>query len=67
MAEPIGLKYRAFISYSHTDTSWAKWLHGKLEGFPIDKDLVGRETATGAIPKARAKSAQPCARLGAQI
>ena len=45
MAEPIGLKYRAFISYSHTDTSWAKWLHGKLEGFPIDKDLVGRETA----------------------
>ena len=51
MAEPIGLKYRAFISYSHTDTSWAKWLHGKLEGFPIDKDLVGRETATGAIPK----------------
>ena len=42
MAEPIGLKYRAFISYSHTDTSWAKWLHGKLEGFSIDKDLVGR-------------------------
>jgi hypothetical protein len=51
MAEPIGLKYRAFISYSNTDTSWAKWLHGKLEGFPIDKDLVCRETATGAIPK----------------
>ena len=51
MAEPIGLKYRAFISYSHTDTSWAKWLHRELEGFRIDKDLVGRETATGAIPK----------------
>ena len=51
MAEPIALKYRAFISYSHADTSWAKWLHRGLESFRIDKDLVGRETATGAIPK----------------
>ena len=51
MAEPVPLKYRAFISYSHADTSWAKWLHRALEGFTIDKDLVGRETATGTIPK----------------
>jgi cell division protein FtsB len=51
MPEPIAFKYRAFISYSHADTSWAKWLHTKLEGFRIDKDLVGRETATGQIPK----------------
>jgi hypothetical protein len=51
MAEPIALKYRAFISYSHADTSWAKWLHRALEGFRIDKDLVGRETTAGAIPK----------------
>ena len=46
------MKYRAFISYSHADTSWAKWLHRAVESFSIDKDLVGRETATGAIPKA---------------
>ena len=52
MAEPVALKYRAFISYSHADTNWAKWLHRALEGFRIDKDLVARETATGAIPKA---------------
>lgn len=52
MAEPVALKYRAFISYSHADTAWAKWLHRALEGFHIDKDLVGRETAAGAIPKA---------------
>jgi tetratricopeptide (TPR) repeat protein len=52
MAEPVAFKYRAFISYSHADTSWAKWLHRALEGFAIDKDLVGRETATGAVPKA---------------
>ena len=51
MADPVALKYRAFISYSHADTSWAKWLHRGLEGFCIDKDLVGRETATGTIPK----------------
>jgi len=51
MAEPASFKYRAFISYSHADTSWAKWLHRALEGFAVDKDLAGRETATGAIPK----------------
>jgi hypothetical protein len=38
MAEPVPLKYRAFISYSHADTNWAKWLHRALEGFTIDKD-----------------------------
>ncbi len=46
------VKYRAFISYSHADTDSAKWLHRGLEVFRIDKDLVGRETATGAIPTA---------------
>src|SRR5262249_4925115 len=51
MSEPVELKYRAFLSYSHADTGWAKWLHAKLEAFRIDKDLVGRGTATGQIPK----------------
>ena len=50
MAEPIDFKYRAFLSYSHADRKWAKWLHSSLEGFRIDKDLIGRETATGKIP-----------------
>src|SRR5262245_65345603 len=44
------MKYRAFLSYSHADTKWAKWLHARLEGFRIDKDLIGRATATGTIP-----------------
>jgi formylglycine-generating enzyme required for sulfatase activity len=52
MSDSAAFKYRAFISYSHADTSWAKWLHRCVESFHIDKDLVGRETATGAIPKA---------------
>jgi len=51
MAEPVALKYRAFISYSHADTPQAKWLHRGLEGFRIDGDLVGRETKNGAVPK----------------
>jgi formylglycine-generating enzyme required for sulfatase activity len=51
MAEPVPLKYRAFISYSHADTNWAKWLQRGLEAFKIDKDLAGRETARGAIPE----------------
>jgi hypothetical protein len=52
MSERASLKYRAFISYSHADTGWAKWLHRGLESFRVDKDLVGRETATGVIPSA---------------
>lgn len=52
MPDPIALKYRAFISYSHADTDWARWLHCGLEAFKIDKDLVGRETAAGTIPQA---------------
>jgi tetratricopeptide (TPR) repeat protein len=51
MVETDARKYRAFISYSHADTSWAKWLHRRLEGFRIDKDLQGRETPTGSIPQ----------------
>jgi hypothetical protein len=45
------LKYRAFLSYSHRDTASAKWLHRALEAYRIDKDLVGRETAHGQVPK----------------
>src|SRR3990172_7698752 len=52
MSEPVSLKYRAFISYSHADTSWAKWLHRGLENFRIDKELVGRETTVGPVPPA---------------
>jgi formylglycine-generating enzyme required for sulfatase activity len=50
-ATETALKYRAFISYSHADASWAKWLHRGLEAFRIDTDLMGRETSTGTIPK----------------
>ena len=45
------LTYRAFLSYSHADQAWAKWLHRALEGFRIDKDLVGRQTPRGPVPQ----------------
>ena len=51
MTEPTTFKYRAFLSYSHADTKRAKWLHGRLENFPIDKELMGRDTSGGPIPK----------------
>jgi len=33
-------KYKAFISYSHADEKWAKWLHKNLESFRIPKHIV---------------------------
>src|SRR6201995_5266665 len=49
--ETIALKYRAFLSYSHRDAAWGKWLHKALEGYRVDKDLAGRTTAAGPVPK----------------
>jgi eukaryotic-like serine/threonine-protein kinase len=49
---PSSLKYRAFLSYSHRDVGWAKWLHTRLESFRFDKDLIGRKTPVGPVPRA---------------
>ena len=43
-------KYRAFISYSHADEKWARWLHRGLEGYGVPGRLVGTRTAYGTIP-----------------
>jgi len=51
VTEPVPFKYRAFLSYSHRDTAWGKWLHAALEGYRVDKDLVGRATPAGSVPK----------------
>lgn len=50
MPDAAPLKYRAFLSYAHADTRWAKWLHGRLESFTIDKDVAGHPTAIGIVP-----------------
>ncbi len=48
MAEKF--KYKAFISYSHSDEKWAAWLHKTLETYKVPKRIVGRETHMGVIP-----------------
>ncbi len=49
--ELLQFKYRAFLSYSHRDKAWGKWLHSALERYRIDPDLVGRNTTAGVVPK----------------
>ena len=44
-------KYWAFISYSHRDEEWAKWLHKSLETYSVPKKLIGRTTEHGQIPR----------------
>ena len=44
-------KYRAFISYSHADEEWAKWLHKALETYKVPKYLVGHESEFGPVPE----------------
>jgi tetratricopeptide (TPR) repeat protein len=43
-------RYRAFISYSHRDATWADWLHKAVERYRVPRALVGRATAQGVVP-----------------
>ncbi|MGB5544440.1 MAG: toll/interleukin-1 receptor domain-containing protein [Gammaproteobacteria bacterium] len=45
-----GFRYRAFLSYSHVDRRWGRWLMRKIETYRVPKRLVGRGTACGKIP-----------------
>ncbi len=47
---PTAFRYRAFISYSHHDSSWAQWLQRALETYAIPSRLVGLKTEAGVIP-----------------
>ena len=43
-------RYKAFISYSHLDENWARWLQRALENYRIPKVMVGKRTGFGEIP-----------------
>ena len=43
-------RYKAFISYSHKDERWAKWLQRALERYRVPRRLVGQATDQGAVP-----------------
>lgn len=46
----VDLRYKAYISYSHKDEVWAKWLHRALETYRIPPKLVGKKTSLGTVP-----------------
>lgn len=46
-----GMRYFAFLSYSHRDEVLADWLHQELEDFHVPSALAGKLTANGVIPK----------------
>ena len=39
---PMANRYRAFISYSHADEKWAKWLLRSLEAYRVPRHIVER-------------------------
>ena len=43
-------RYKAFISYSHADEAWARWLHRSIEAYRVPRKLVGSKTAVGEVP-----------------
>ena len=47
----MGLKYKAFISYSHKDNKWASWLHKRLETYRFPKSVI--EKSGSQPPKLR--------------
>ena len=47
MAARVQFKYKAFLGYSHRDRSWGQWIHHAIEGYRVDKKLIGQETRAG--------------------
>ncbi len=43
-------RYRAFISYSHADMGFARWLHRALENYRVPRELAGTQGERGMIP-----------------
>ncbi len=42
--------YTAFVSYSHKDDKWARWLLRALEAYRVPRHLVGTEGTNGTVP-----------------
>jgi tetratricopeptide (TPR) repeat protein len=42
--------YKAFISYSHRDERWARWLQRSLERYRVPRRLVGKAGSHGDVP-----------------
>jgi sugar lactone lactonase YvrE len=44
-------KYWAFISYSHRDEAWARWLHSRLERYRVPRPRVSRASPGESLPR----------------
>lgn len=51
LSTPSPLRYWAFLSYSHSDSAWAEWLHQTIETYRVPRQLVGRATPDGPTPR----------------
>src|SRR6187402_469038 len=47
----MGSTYRAFISYSHSDAAFARWLHSRLESYRLPSGVD--QVASAGGPKRR--------------
>jgi hypothetical protein len=52
-AESSSYHYRAFISYSHEDERWSRWLIRRLESYRVPRALVGTTNFDGETVPAR--------------
>lgn len=44
------IRYKAFISYSHQDEAWGRWLQRVLEAYRVPRRLAGSEGSFGPVP-----------------
>lgn len=45
------MRFRAFLSYSHADAAWARWLLRRLETYRVPSRLVGTQGVHGVIER----------------
>lgn len=48
-ARPGAARYRVFLSYSHADTKWARWLMRQLEFYRVPRRFHGRVAPIGEV------------------
>lgn len=45
----VAPRYRVFLSYSHADTKWARWLMRRLETYRVSRRFHGRQAPIGEV------------------
>lgn len=51
VASRTARRYRVFISYSHTDAKWARWLMRRIEGYRVPRRFQGRTAPIGPVER----------------